>query len=137
MKFAESLHELGAMLQQRSIILIISDFLNMEGDWEEKLKLTAAKHEVICLVLNDPRDLELPAETGDIMVGDLQSGEQLLINTADIKADYEKTALDHKNMLIKVFKDNFIDHVFVRTDESFVKALYTFFRSRGLQAMGG
>ncbi len=134
--FASSLHEFGAMMPRASIIIMVSDFLNLRGDWLKELKLLNAKHEVICIVVNDPRDLKLPKETGEIMVKDYATGEHLLINTELIADDYEKIMTDHIVMLKNTFKENLIDHIFVDTSQPFTKIMYTFFKERAMQAGG-
>ncbi len=133
----DSMHQLNAMMGRPSIVILLSDFLDLKDNWQEELKLFGTKHELISLCVNDPRDLELPAETGEIMVEDVASGDNLLINTKIIKEDYEKTTSEHKALLEKQFKELFIDYMFITTDQPFTKVVYTFFKKRAMQAVGG
>ncbi|HII72630.1 TPA: DUF58 domain-containing protein [Candidatus Woesearchaeota archaeon] len=137
LRLGESLREFNALLTRPAIVIIISDFLQIQDNWIDYMKLLNAKHEVICIVVNDPRDISMPAETGDIMLQDPSTGETLLVNTKAIKEDYERAALENKNALIKTFKDHFVDYLFITTDQPFSKVLYMFFKRRAMQAIGG
>ncbi|MBW2964464.1 DUF58 domain-containing protein [Candidatus Woesearchaeota archaeon] len=130
----KALHEFNTIMTRQAILVLISDFQNLKGDWYEKLKLVSVKHEVIVFVVKDIRDMILPEETGQIFVQDPLTGESLLIDTKDIKEDFERLVHDQNKLLEKQLKDLNIDYMFITTNQPFMKQLFTFFKKR---AMGG
>ncbi len=73
---------LGRVLRRRSIVFIVSDFLD-EG-YEEALRGLARRHEVIALTLRDPIDAAMP-DLGLIAVADAETGERLWIDTSNAR----------------------------------------------------
>ncbi|MBW2966921.1 DUF58 domain-containing protein [Candidatus Woesearchaeota archaeon] len=135
--FEKTLHDFNAIMTRPSIIFIISDFIGLSGDWYEKLKILSVKHEVIVFVVRDPRDLFLPAETGQIFVQDPGTRETLLINTKMIKEDYERHMRDQDQQLVKMFKNLQIEYLFMTTTDPFSKIMFSFFKQRALRWASG
>jgi uncharacterized protein (DUF58 family) len=74
--------ELAArILQRRSLVVIVSDFISEPG-WERPLLRLTARHEVVAVRLIDRREFELP-DAGLVVVEDAETGEQLLVDTSD------------------------------------------------------
>ncbi len=130
----KAIHDLNIVLVRRSIIIIISDFIGLKGEWHDQLKLLATKHEVIAFVIRDMRDMVMPEETGQIFVGDPYSGDTLLIDTKIVKEQYERHMHEQDTILAKTFENLQIDFVFVTTNQPFAKVVYSFFKKR---EMGG
>ena len=82
---------LGHVLRRRSIVFVISDFLD-EG-YEEALRGLAGRHQVVALTLTDPIDTALP-DLGLVAVMDAERGQRLWIDTAraDVRAAYDASA---------------------------------------------
>ncbi len=133
----KSLHDFNAMMDRPAIIIIISDFIGLRGNWYEKLKLMSVKHEIITFVVRDPRDLMLPESVGQVYVQDPFTGENLLIDTGIIKQDYEKLMHEQDQNLMKMLKDLQIDFMFITTDAPFNKELFKFFKMRAMRAAVG
>ncbi len=55
---AASLSYASRLLRHRSIVVVLSDFI-AEG-WERPLRRLAARHEVVAITVDDPREHELP-----------------------------------------------------------------------------
>ena len=53
-----SLTYTGRLLRHRSIVVVLSDFL--ATDWERPLRRLAARHEVVAVTVDDPRERTLP-----------------------------------------------------------------------------
>ena len=79
---AEAADYLGRVLRRRSIVFVISDFLD-EG-FEESLRGLARRHEVVALTLRDPIDVALP-DLGMIAVADAETGERLWIDSSSAR----------------------------------------------------
>ncbi|MFC1741679.1 DUF58 domain-containing protein [Nanoarchaeota archaeon] len=128
--FEKVLHDFNTVMVRPAIIILISDFIGMKGEWFEKLKMMSQKHEIITFVVKDPRDMMLPEEVGQVYVQDPVTGQELLINTAEIKQDYERLAQEDNEKLTKLLKKVRSDFLFVNTAEPFTKTLFTFFKRR-------
>ena len=77
---AASLTYATRLLRHHSIVVVLSDFL-AEG-WEKPLRRLAERHEVVAIVVNDPRERDLP-ESGWIELADAETGRRVLVDTGD------------------------------------------------------
>ena len=73
--------EAVASLARRSLVVVISDFIGT-GDWQRPLGRLAFRNEVVALRVVDEADDALP-EVGLIVVEDAETGEQVLVDSAD------------------------------------------------------
>ncbi|MFI7424490.1 DUF58 domain-containing protein [Nonomuraea sp. NPDC049684] len=71
----------GRLARRRALVVVLSDFIG-EGDWERSLQRLARRHEVVALRVVDAADDALP-EAGLIVVEDAETGEQLVVDSAD------------------------------------------------------
>ncbi|KAB8191631.1 DUF58 domain-containing protein [Nonomuraea phyllanthi] len=78
---AEMLDAAGRLASRRALVVVLSDFIG-EGDWERSLQRLARRHEVVALRIVDTADDVLP-EAGLIVVEDAETGEQLVVDSAD------------------------------------------------------
>ena len=74
------------VLRRRTTVFVLSDFTSEPG-WEAPLGQLAQRHDVLAVRLLDPLERELP-DLGLMPVRDLETGEQLLVDTHD--ADFRK-----------------------------------------------
>jgi len=73
-----SLTYTGRLLRHRSIVVVLSDFL--ATDWERPLRRLAAKHEVVAVTVDDPRERTLP-DAGVLWLEDAESGQLVQVDT--------------------------------------------------------
>ena len=125
----EALKFVNRVLKHRSIVFLISDFLN--SDFEKILKNTARHHDVVAINIEDLREYELPS-LGLIEFQDMETGEKVLVDTSleNIREMVRKNALSHKTNLVKIFKASKVDHINISTRESYLDPLQKFFRQR-------
>lgn len=71
----------ATMLRRRSAVFVISDFVSIPG-WERGLQMLSRRHDVTALEVVDRYDHELP-DVGLVSVQDVETGEQVLIDTSD------------------------------------------------------
>src|ERR1043166_6889663 len=74
------LETLSKVARRRSVAFVVSDFY--ASGFERALALASAKHDVIPVMLVDPRDEELP-DVGLVTFEDLESGDEMLVDTGD------------------------------------------------------
>ena len=68
------------LLNHRSIVVILSDFL--APNWERPLQRLAARHEVVAVTVDDPRERALPPSAW-LDLEDAESGRRVRINAGD------------------------------------------------------
>lgn len=120
-------------LKETSIVIIISDFLGLKGNWEDKLKVLASKTDVIAMAIRDPRDMRLPSNIGQVVVEDPYTGVQNLIDPDKIKSLYSRVALKQLSAIKKTFLKNNCDFVDFYTDQPYVRRLISFFKVRSMK----
>ena len=100
-----SLLQLHHILGQHSVIFIISDYIS--PNFLRPLKFLKNRHDVILVNLSDIRESELP-DIGYTMLEDMESGEQLLVNTSDssFREAFTKNSIENsqkiKNDITKI-----------------------------------
>jgi uncharacterized protein (DUF58 family) len=126
---ALALGTLVKVAKRRSVAFVISDFF--ADGFERALALAAAKHDVIPVMLVDPRDEELP-DIGLVTFEDLETGEDVLVDTSDsaVRAHYAASMTAIREQREKIFRKLALDRVIVRTDGDIVKPLRDLFAKR-------
>ena len=81
--------------------------------------------------ITDPRELELP-DTGIISLEDAETGRNFLVDTSSpsVRREYHIKALKMFDERQKLFRASNVDHIDIRTDISYTRELYSFFRMR-------
>ncbi len=117
------------MTKKRSIIFIVSDFL--DSGYEDSLKLLSKKHDVIALRVIDPTELALP-NIGLIHLKDPETGKYITVNTSNknIREKFDEQASEYEAELSEKFKKMNIDLVTLKTNEPYAPTLMKFFKLR-------
>ena len=107
---------------------LISDFIGA-GAMYKPLLIASNRHEVNAIQIYDRREAELP-NVGLVKFHDAETGSDLWVDTAivNVRNDYAQAWRNSQNELEQLFTRTGIDHVSVRTDEDYVKALMHLFR---------
>ena len=107
----------------------VSDFL--ASGYEGALRIARRRHDLIPIVVTDPRELTLP-DVGIIEMEDCETGEVAVVDTGS-KAVRRRFALraiaarEDRETLFRRMDTDFID---VMTDRSYVEPLMRFFHKR-------
>lgn len=127
---------LNKLLKQKSIIFLLSDFLVL--DFEQALRQTIKRHDLVAIGLEDPRESELPA-LGLVDLRDPETGDRVLVDTADplIREETARQAIALKEQRLKLFKRNRVDFIPLSTAGSYLEPLQRFFRQREKQRQAG
>ncbi|MDD5262819.1 MAG: DUF58 domain-containing protein [Methylacidiphilales bacterium] len=87
----KSLHEAAEMLKQRHLVILISDLLQPAGQVARGIQhLQHSRHEVAVLHILDGAEIALPLH-GLVELRDMESGEKLLIEADEIRAEYSRS----------------------------------------------
>ncbi len=124
-----ALEALVRVSRRKSVAFIVSDFYDTA--YERTLALAAAKHDVVPVVLRDPRDAELP-DVGLATFEDLESGESVVVDTGDarVRAWYASAMAKIVDSRHGAFNKLGLDSVEIETGGSFVRPLRDLFARR-------
>lgn len=131
-----SLSYASRLLRHRAIVAVLSDFL-AEG-WEKPLRRLAARHEVVAIVIEDPRELELP-ESGWVEMVDAESGRRVLVDTGsrDVRERLRALAERRRADRGRLLRAAGVDQILLRTDASYALPLRQAFALRARRLRRG
>lgn len=117
------------MLKRRSVVVLISDFID-EG-YENNLKAMAQKHDLVVIHLSDPRETVLPG-LGIIPILDKESEKIIWVNSSSsgFKSKLQKTYIDNKERLAQISRKFQANYLAVDTSEDYVPKLVKLFEIR-------
>ncbi len=120
---------LAKVARRRSLAFVISDFF--DTGFERAMALAAAKHDIIPVMLIDPRDESLP-DVGLATFEDFETGESVLVDTSDarVRDHYAQSMRSLREERLQMFRKHKLDACMVRTDGSFVGPLRDLFARR-------
>lgn len=124
-----ALEYLNSTIKKRSIVFLLSDF--MDSGYEKILRIIGKKHDLIGIVLNDKREVEIP-KMGLVKLSDAETGEERWVDTSSTKVQNRLKEV-RRNMIEKrksLFISSRLDSIEVQTGEEYVKPLVQFFRLR-------
>ena len=128
---SEALKFLSNVMKKKAIVFLLSDFIT-DDNYEHNLKISAGKHDITGIRIYDQREAEIP-NLGMVQMEDEETGELILVNTTSRSvrqnySNYYKEKIDH-------YKDTFTKSgsgtIDCRVDESYVKKLLGYFKTRG------
>lgn len=124
-----ALEHLSHVSKRRCVTFVISDFLDTRA--RLALKIANRRHDVIAVVLDDPRDLTLP-DVGLIELQDAETGEHFLLDTGDerVRREFEQRSTVARRERDRMLRGVDVDAVTVRTDRPYTEALLRFFHMR-------
>ncbi len=126
---AGALEHLEKVTKRRSVVFVLSDFLDAGA--ERALKIAARRHDVIAVVLDDPRERELP-DVGLVELEEAETGERYVVDTADPRV---RKAFAESAQVARTARDRWlhaanVDAIVITTDRPYTEALLRFFRMR-------
>ncbi|HWP81349.1 MAG TPA: DUF58 domain-containing protein [Bacteroidota bacterium] len=124
-----ALDYLNHIQKKRAIVFLISDF--MDSGYEAALRIAGKRHDLIGVVLLDPRENELP-KVGLVTLRDAETGEQRWIDTSNWRLRealqrYRQSAQETRKSTFVKAK---LDDIEIRLDQPIMKPLVDFFRLR-------
>lgn len=120
---------LNQVQRRRAIAFVLSDFL--DKDYERVLKASARHHDLIPIVLTDPREERLP-NAGWITVQDAETGEWLEIDTGNRKLRrlFAERAQERKQALKHLFRRAGSEMIELTTDQPYILPLQRYMERR-------
>jgi uncharacterized protein (DUF58 family) len=128
-----ALEHLGRVTKRRCVLFLVSDFLT--PGWKQALRLASRRHDVIAVVLEDPRESELPP-VGLVELEEAETGERYVVDTRDWRV---RDAFARQAALARAERDRDlraadVDKIVVGTDRSYTEPIMRFFRDRERRA---
>ena len=127
------------VMQRRSLVFVISDFISAPG-WAEPLAHLARRHEIVAVRLYDPLEMELP-DLGLLVMRDAETGEQLFVDTHDrgFRKRFTAAAERRETELRSAFRQAGVDTLELSTNDDLVDAILRFadLRKRRSQLAAG
>ncbi|MFA7115717.1 MAG: DUF58 domain-containing protein [Bacteroidales bacterium] len=130
-----ALEYLTNAIKKKSTVFLLSDMLdvypNLQPRYEDALKIAVNRHDLSVINIFDKREKELP-NVGLLEVRDAETNKQILVDTSNkiIRNDYEEWGRRAFQEMVVTLNKYKVDTVSVSTDQDYVKALVTLFKSR-------
>jgi uncharacterized protein (DUF58 family) len=123
------LQTLTRVARRRSVAFLISDFF--DTGWERALAFASARHDIIPIMLVDPRDRDL-VDVGLAAFEDLETGESVLVDTSSpaVRQHYATAMRRQHAQTVSTFRKLGLDHCVIRTDRTYVEPLRDLFARR-------
>lgn len=122
---------------RRGLVVVVSDFL--DAAWPAELSRLGRRHDVIAVVVSDPREFALP-DVGIIDLEDAETGRIATLDTSrpDVRVRFAETSARRFTARMASLRAARVDVVDLRTDADWVPVLAGFLRSRKRRlAVGG
>jgi uncharacterized protein (DUF58 family) len=123
-----ALETLARMLRRRCILVVISDF--RDAGFERALKLCAIKHDVVPVVVEDPRESALPDVPAVVEVFDPESSARASLDRRGGAAALAREEQTRRAELARTFRACGLDAATVTTDRPTLDPIVAFFRRR-------
>lgn len=126
----KALSFLGRIQRKRVICFLISDFLSK--DFSSQIAVIAKRHELIACHVFDTSEKALSPQ-GLLMLRDLESGEQMIVDTSSphVQDHFQQKAHAHALWIKNLFEKVGAGYFTMNTNESSSEVLHRFFRLRG------
>ena len=122
-----------SFLNMKCTVIIVSDFIGMKENWQHYLELLAQDFNLIGIMIRDPRDEELPKDTGHVIIEDPYSQKKIYMDTKKCAEKYAENVRKENEKIREVFSLTGSALIELRTDEDYFQNLIKFFK-RGEKA---
>ncbi len=124
-----ALHHLDRTTKRRSVVFLISDF--QDTDFESQLRIAKRTHDIIPVVVSDPREFEIP-NVGLVRLRDFESGETIVFDTSsrqnrELYSRYQRECAAERDRLFRSMR---LDPIQLQTDQDIVDPLHRYFHRR-------
>ncbi len=131
------LSHLADIVRQRSLIIIMSDFLVPTESLRVPLSmLKARRHDVVLLRVLDPAEVALDLEKASMLM-DMETGREIYVDSNAARASYQKKFQQHEAALMELAGQLGIGWTSLQTNESVEHALFDFLSRQQRSNVGG
>ncbi|MDP3276158.1 MAG: DUF58 domain-containing protein [Deltaproteobacteria bacterium] len=124
----------GGISRRRAAVFVLSDFVQAES-YEHSLRIAAARHDLVPIVISDPREEEL-VDVGIAYMEDLETGQLVSVDTSNrrVRETFRREAAKQRAAREGLFKRLGLESISVSTATPYIKPLSEFFRRRAARA---
>jgi len=129
-----ALDSINQILKRRSIVFLVSDFMDDPQRYRKSLFMANRKHDLIAVDLHDPLEREIP-DVGMLALEDAESGELIWLDTSDPawRERFAQRTRRFEEAKRKTLASAGVDRIAIRTDQDYARALTIFFQKRAKQ----
>lgn len=128
---------INRVIKRKCVTFLLSDFCFADNfktslkTLRPKLQVTGRRHDLIAVVVSDPRESTLP-DVGWLTLEDAESGEQIELDTSDprLRQQYRELAEKRDRQLKKTLRSAGTDIINLSTDSPYLPVLTSFFGNR-------
>jgi uncharacterized protein (DUF58 family) len=119
----------GRLLRHRSVVVLLSDFI-AEG-WEQPLRRLSARHDVVVITVDDPRERTFPA-SGWLELVDAESGQRVLVDTGNrlVRERMTRLSEQRRETRRRALAGSGVDHLELDTATDYAAPLRRHFAAR-------
>jgi len=128
---AAALDFVAATARRGGLVVIVSDFRGPR-DWYRPLAAVAARHEVVAIEIDDPRETDLP-DIGELTLIDAETGREIRVDTssAPLRARFAEAATSERAEIAREFRRLRVGHIVLSTATSWLPSLARQLRVQG------
>ena len=114
---------------RKTVCFVVSDFF--DHDYLQVLRSANRKHDMIAVMVTDPREIELP-NVGLVHLTDAETGKSVVVDSSSavVRERYKENALERIRQTERNFRASKIDFIHVDCSKSIVEPLIRFFKMR-------
>lgn len=131
-----ALRKASGINKSKGLLVIISDFLNLQEGWGKELAAMHQRFDVIGIMLRDPRDRKLPDHTGSYQLEDPRTGETITIDTDVYAKPYREYVLKQEQDIQQRFRSAQAELLSIEVGEDIRQVLLGFFARRAAMMEG-
>ena len=125
------LKDLIGQIKENTALFIISDFIDVKGDWKPQLQVCSQKfRHVMSVMLKDLRDYKLP-DSGYVRFSAPDGSSQRLVNTSNIREEYEQKAKEQEEDIKQRLNASGSSFLKVDTRQNFSSQFAKYFDKEG------
>lgn len=109
---------LSRLPKSRSLVFVLSDFFDLSEEDKKALRRAGTIHDIVCLVIQDRRERELPAGWGFYTLQDMRTGVRRTIwLSRSTRQKFQENFQRHNSALLALFKKAHCDWSVFSTEE--------------------
>ena len=114
----------GKVATQPGLVVVISDFRDLEPGWTRAIGALRARHSVMAIEVRDPREATLPA-VGRLALIDPETGERIEVDTARrrVRERFEQIEAEGREQVARELRRLRIEHAVLSTDGDWLRDL--------------
>ncbi|HEY7132408.1 MAG TPA: DUF58 domain-containing protein [Candidatus Limnocylindrales bacterium] len=131
---ADALRIANAAAPRGGLVILVSDFRGPR-DWRGPLAALAARHHVLAIEIDDPRETDLP-DVGELTLVDAETGREVRVDTSSprLRERYATAAAEERASVATELRRLGVDHIVLSTAGDWLRNLAGELRLRGIRS---